>query len=187
MSNISYKRKRWRFRIGSASASDGVPYRVGRAADLVAPGGLVSPQDVVRAWYKSRMRVLKLCELPNQLSSSGLHTILRECYHGSAMYLPANLLPAETRVCRKCGRRHPLSSFRRRTSGANARMSECNQCHAEAERVRRNRKRCEPPHRAMDTCLFSLIVSVTTSRFSRGTATGFRSGQSDSSVERLRS
>lgn len=47
---------------------------------------------------------------------------------------------SETRVCRSCLAAHPIDQFRRRSRSTDARMHDCNSCHANAERARRQRK-----------------------------------------------
>lgn len=55
-------------------------------------------------------------------------------------------VPAEElRVCSDCAEVKPLTDFRRRHCGQEVRMHQCRQCHAMAERCRRQR------HRSIDT------------------------------------
>ena len=48
-----------------------------------------------------------------------------------------------TRHCTQCGELKPLTQFRRRSRDGTIHMSDCNTCHARAERKRNARKRAE--------------------------------------------
>lgn len=59
--------------------------------------------------------------------------------------MTGNELAEDLRVCSDCAEIKPLTDSRRRHCGQEVRMHQCRQCHATAERCRRQR------HRSIDT------------------------------------
>lgn len=60
-----------------------------------------------------------------------------------------NQAAAADRPCRICRRVRPADEFRLRTRGGTVRLSECNACHAAAERARRAARRDQEDRRAI--------------------------------------
>jgi hypothetical protein len=56
----------------------------------------------------------------------------------------------ESKLCRSCWTSKPIAEFRRRSRGAEARLSQCRSCHREAERCRRVQSRAKRDGRQVE-------------------------------------